>query len=405
MTTDPHSSSAPARVATGAAPSNRDRVWPLVRGALWIVLPLVLIGGPVEQLLLGWLYFPMRVLPNVSVDWPTAVLGLFCSIAFVAGLHASLRWFIPQTTPADSPLRRWSLRSTSIAAATLVLMFAAGTAMVGATHQLIWLLSSREGHPGDDEARAQRRFFSLLDANREAREAARRQQTRHRLKELAVAMHNFAEVNSGWLPPGGIERSDGTGLHGWPIFLGASGSYFDYGKTDCSVPWNQPPNDVLFKCELNDFVNPCLGGPYFDADGYGLNHFAANIRVFPICTVDVDSLPHPLSLNSTMEILNKQGQTTKLDDITDGTSNTIMLGTVGQRLKPWGHPANVRDPALGVNRSPDGFGGPPHWHGAMFLMCDGSVRFLNDATDLKIMKALATPAGGEALPQEDDRPQ
>ena len=28
-------------------------------------------------------------------------------------------------------------------------------------------------------------------------------------------------------------------------------------------------------------------------------------------------------------------------------------------------------------------------------MCDGSVKFLDEKTDLQIMQALATPAGGE----------
>ena len=36
----------------------------------------------------------------------------------------------------------------------------------------------------------------------------------------------------------------------------------------------------------------------------------------------------------------------------------------------------------------------------MFLMCDGSVKFLDEKTDLKIMQALATPASGDSIPAE-----
>lgn len=90
-----------------------------------------------------------------------------------------------------------------------------------------------------------------------------------------------------------------------------------------------------------------------------------------------------------------------LAQIVDGAANTILLGSVSQDLKPWGHPANVRDPALGVNRSPHGFRGPPSWNGAMFLMCDGSVKLLGSETDLRIVQALGTPSGGEQVNESD----
>ena len=35
-----------------------------------------------------------------------------------------------------------------------------------------------------------------------------------------------------------------------------------------------------------------------------------------------------------------------------------MAGEVAGDFKPWGDPTNWRDPALGINRSPEGFGGP-----------------------------------------------
>jgi hypothetical protein len=365
-------------------------VWP-VSGLVVTFLLLIIIGGPIEQLALGWLYFLIRVLPKISADWPTAILGLVSVIAFVVGLHYTLNWFLKQSPVA--PALNWRPRSTVVVATMLLLMFASGTAMVGATHQFIWWLSSTEPTAGDEEARAQLRIPALSFAVQAAREAALRTQAKNNLKQIGLAMHNFADIHKS-LPPGGILLTDGTPLHGWAISLSAYGSFYA-PNLDYSIPWNEPPNDNLFKCEVYDFVNPSLSGPYFDQAGYGLNHYAANIHVFPIRTVD---------RHSNVDLMtNRQGKDLlglKFADITDGTSNTIMLGTVVDRLAPWGHPANVRDPALGINRSPDGFGGPPQWRGGMFLMCDGSVRFINEKVDPKVMQVLGTPASGDAIPND-----
>jgi hypothetical protein len=84
----------------------------------------------------------------------------------------------------------------------------------------------------------------------------------------------------------------------------------------------------------------------------------------------------------------------KLEEITDGTSNTIAIGEVNHAFRPWGDPANWRDPAIGLNRR-GGFGGPPGNGGARFVLADGSVRFLSNDTDPAVMKSLATPAGGD----------
>jgi prepilin-type processing-associated H-X9-DG protein len=72
-------------------------------------------------------------------------------------------------------------------------------------------------------------------------------------------------------------------------------------------------------------------------------------------------------------------------------STTILIGEVNANFKPWGHPANWRDPAKGINRSPDGFGGRPGAGGANFLMADGSVKFISERTSLDVLRALASP--------------
>jgi prepilin-type processing-associated H-X9-DG protein len=86
-------------------------------------------------------------------------------------------------------------------------------------------------------------------------------------------------------------------------------------------------------------------------------------------------------------------------EVTDGESNTLMAGEVKSRFKPWGDPTNWRDPSLGINRSPDGFGGPFEG-GASFLFVDGSVRFIKNTIDPSVLKALSTPQGGERVSSE-----
>ncbi len=71
------------------------------------------------------------------------------------------------------------------------------------------------------------------------------------------------------------------------------------------------------------------------------------------------------------------------------------MGEINANFPPWGKPMNVRDPAKGINTSPYGFGGPRYAGRAQFGMADGSVHFIRDNVSPDVMRALATPAGGE----------
>jgi hypothetical protein len=91
------------------------------------------------------------------------------------------------------------------------------------------------------------------------------------------------------------------------------------------------------------------------------------------------------------------GKSMRWQDITDGMANTLLVGEVNAEFKPWGHPVNWRDPARGINRSPQGFGGTPYASGAQFSMADGSVRFVSERIHPDVLRALSTPAGGEEI--------
>jgi len=352
-----------------------------IAGGLFVLVAICLFGTASEHLFLGWLYFPFRVLPQVTVDPPAALIGVVSVIGFVVLLHMTMRWLRAGTV--------WTWRSTAALATFVLILFAAGTSMVGAVHQTVWL-TFRKG----SASASQDRVPGFLDS---AKTAAVQWEEEHHIRSLALAADYFHD-QAQFLPPGGTMTADGKLLHGWAIYIAPYGLFSGEG-VDFATPWNQPPNARLFKCNFREFVNPALSGPYFDAEGYGYSHVAGNIRVLPIRTINPGQPPVTDYGDSTRAQLASQAPLRQAAT-ESGASNTILLGSVTERFKPWGHPANIRDPALGLNRSPDGFAAPPGWSGAVFAMCDGSTRAISRKIDPEVLRQLATPASGERVPEE-----
>lgn len=96
----------------------------------------------------------------------------------------------------------------------------------------------------------------------------------------------------------------------------------------------------------------------------------------------------------------------KVEEVTDGLDKTIYLMQTPPGLQqPWlsGGGATVRglnetDPMLGFRHT---YGTPDGKPGTFALMGDGSVRFIPGDIDPKILKAMATRAGGEDLSDID----
>jgi prepilin-type processing-associated H-X9-DG protein len=92
-------------------------------------------------------------------------------------------------------------------------------------------------------------------------------------------------------------------------------------------------------------------------------------------------------------------------DLKDGASTTMMRAESDSVGSPWfaGDRATVRgldptrQPYIGPNRQLGG----NHPGGAYLLFADGSAKFVSDTVDPKILEALSTMAGGEAVTPDD----
>lgn len=183
----------------------------------------------------------------------------------------------------------------------------------------------------------------------------------------------FAEpLNFRSASPGEIQ----TPQHGWMTALLPFIERIDlYQKVDYNQPWTALTNQPVFNTEVKEYLHPGI----LRADSstnrvgqLGASHYAGNSQLL------------------------KANSKSRLPDISDGMSYTIMAGDVNNTFQAWGSPDNVRDPAAGIGRTPTQFGGH-HKEFAHFLMCDGSVRLVTSKMSPEIMGYLADPHDGHQL--------
>jgi len=280
----------------------------------------------------------------------------------------------------------------------------------------------------------------LLPAVQQAREAARRTQCKNNLKQIGLAIHNY-ESSMRVFPPSstsgfgrGVWNYPGTGPSDPAIHLHSFASlilpYIDGANVQNNINYNvsslDPLNRNMASQVLSFYRCPSFTGNDFSADplytttvGFGRfairNYVAMGARTVLGLSgaIPADGVLFP-------------GSRTGFRDITDGTSNTVMItetreqdaavwidGTTASVAARW---VNLTAPPMfsgntnAINYEPYFPGGmfpnsigqrfgPSSFHegGAHHLLCDGSVRFLSENLDAGLYDSLITRNGGEVV--------
>jgi hypothetical protein len=320
-------------------------------------------GETARQLATGWLEFLRRSIDRVTVNWWGVATIALCAALILFGGHRFAVWLSSawapdkvDASPANevSPIgRRWPLRRTALLLAIVVLMFVAGISFVGLVHQAAWLATAPEP--------LSTRRLDLSPIHQSARQ---------NLGAIDIGLNRLARTR--WRAP----------LNGsWPAGRQASHSWqtrilpwlsISTANIDIAADWNAFKNAPAFRRFVPQYLSPEFG-VLRESRGYAVSHYAGNVHFFE-------------QQEPAMVSLLKRG------------GPSIVCGEVAGDFMAWGDPANLRDPARGINRSRDGFGSADE-RGALFLMADGSTRFLSTDIDPRVLAALASPeAGGAELP-------
>lgn len=186
-----------------------------------------------------------------------------------------------------------------------------------------------------------------------------------------MGLHDYQHV-VGSLPAGATLDGSGRPLHSWQTrllpFVEARPLY---NRINLSLPWDDFETQWPFSVPVPAYMHPKMVLEQ-DERGYARSGYAGNAYVLG----GTKSWP--------------------IAEITDGASKTVLCGEAVTAARPWGDPVNWRDPAAGIGERPNSFGGA--FSGVtQFVFADGHTIQLNNKIDATVLRALCTPAGGEAI--------
>jgi prepilin-type N-terminal cleavage/methylation domain-containing protein/prepilin-type processing-associated H-X9-DG protein len=240
----------------------------------------------------------------------------------------------------------------------------------------------------------------LIPAVQSSREGGRRSQCANNLRQIGVALVDHHDAR-GYFPVGCIEPQ-GRRL-AWSLFLlqyleervayeryDQSANFYaaeNRQATSIVVPVYLCPSTLRLTRERNGNTSGDINrngqhdpGDFLAMTDYGGMFGWANSPPFGNGVLIYDE---PISLRQ----------------ISDGAAQTIIVaedtgrGTI--QNGPWSDGENIFDAGVPINRLQNNEIWSDHPGAAQVLLCDGSVRYLDESIDLAVLGALCTRGGGE----------
>lgn len=194
--------------------------------------------------------------------------------------------------------------------------------------------------------------------------AANRMRSTNKLKQVALALHNYHSVH-GHFPPPVLIHPQTKVPYSWRV---AILPYLEqqalYERYDFSKPWDAEENRFVRETEI----------PIYSGMQKGTNHTSMYFLV------------------GEGAIFSNQKDAAKLFRIRDGSSNTLMV-VESKRDTPWAKPEDITyDPS----KDPPKLGG--FFEGGFnAAFADGSVQFISDQIDKELLHRLIQAADGKVI--------
>jgi len=192
---------------------------------------------------------------------------------------------------------------------------------------------------------------------------------KNNLKNIALALHNYASSNGGNFPPAYTVDNNGKRLHSWRTLILAHLDRRDlYDRIDFSKPWDDLSNAEILKSRVRTYTCPMDDG-------------ADNLTTYQAIVSPGSFFPDAKSRN--------------ISAFTDGMGQTLMVVEVCHNdAVPWMCPQDTDEQSFLTQASNEL---SPHDGGYNVSYADGSIGFLNKSVAPQILRALISVAENDVL--------